>query len=421
MPQWRSTVMTLAPASARAPFVMPSFREHYRVVRRVLGVVVILVTLGTGFTWNVDAARIVLPAVAGLGATTLLHDLLLPRVSWRSMAIFDAIAYIGMLVLIELPEPIAFVVMSQVLITFLTVPPRTALRTTAFLLALGWAGYAGITYLDVQIYRPGERLFLSVLASMMAMVPSCWAMLIAGAEMRTQRSRVRQLLTEKDELIADKDRFLATVSHELRTPLTVVHGLAIMLESVDLDEAERRDLMRAMAQESGDVAAIVEDLLVLARLDGGTLSVRPQPLEIRSLVEQVGQTRGLDARVPDLEATVVADPIRVRQVVRNLLVNAQRYGGSHVRIEISADSGEVTVAVCDDGPGVPIGTEDLIFEPYGRAHAHPDQVDSVGLGLSVSRELARMMGGDVVYQRQQDWTRFELTLPAHDPVSSPTP
>ncbi len=413
-------MMTLAPASARAPFSMPSFREHYRVMRRALGFIVILVTLGTGFAWNVDAAHIVLPAVAGLGAASLAHDLFLPKVSWRSMAAFDSIAYIGMLVLIELPEPIAFVVMSQVLICFLTVPPRAALRTTAFLLALGWAGYTGISYLDVQIYRPGERLFLSVLASLMAMVPSCWAMLIAGAEMRTQRARIRELLAEKDELLADKDRFLATVSHELRTPLTVVHGLANMLESAELDETERRDLMRAMTQESGDVAAIVEDLLVLARLDGGTLAVRPQPLEIRSLVQQVGHVSGLGARMPDLEATVVADPLRVRQVVRNLVVNAQRYGGSDIRIEISADSGEVTVAVCDDGPGVPAGKEDLIFQPYGRAHDQPDQIDSVGLGLSVSRELARMMGGDVVYQRSEDWTRFELTLPAHLPLEPQT-
>lgn len=408
--------MDLALASARAPFSMPSFREHYRVIRRTLGFVVILVTLGTGFAWNVDAAHIVLPAVAGLGVASLLHDLFLPKVSWRSMAIFDAIAYTGVLVLIELPEPIAFVVMSQVLICFLTVPPRAALRTTAFLLALGWAGYAGIAYLDVQIYRPGERLFLSALASLMAMVPSSWAMLIAGAEMRTQRARIHQLLAEKDELLADKDRFLATVSHELRTPLTVVHGLATLLESADLDDAERRDLMRAMTQESGDVAAIVEDLLVLARADGGMVSIRPEPLEIRRLVEQVGHSSGLDTRVPALEATVVADPIRVRQVVRNLVVNAQRYGGSDIRIEISANSGAVTVAVCDDGPGVPPGKEDLIFEPYGRAHAHQSQTDSVGLGLSVSRELARMMGGDVVYQRAEDWTRFELTLPAHDPV-----
>jgi signal transduction histidine kinase len=291
MPQWRSQVMDLALASTRAPFSMPSFREHYRVIRRTLGFVVVLVTLGTGFAWNVDAAHVVLPAVAGLGVASLLHDLFLPKVSWRSMAVFDAIAYTGVLVLIELPEPIAFVVMSQVLICFLTVPARAALRTTAFLLALGWAGYAGIAYLDVQIYQPGERLFLSVLASLMAMVPSCWAMLIAGAEMRTQRARTDQLLTEKDELLADKDRFLATVSHELRTPLTVVHGLATLLESADLDDAERQDLMRAMTRESGDVAAIVEDLLVLARADGGMVSIRPQSLEIRRLVEQVGHSQ----------------------------------------------------------------------------------------------------------------------------------
>jgi signal transduction histidine kinase len=414
-----SNVMALAPRSARAPFSMPSFREHYRVIRRSAAVTGVVATAVMGFNWP-DRAEIMLPSLLGLALAILLHDLVLPKASWRSMAVFDAVAYTGMLTLIGLPEPIAFVVMSQILIGFLTMPPRTALGMTGFLLLVGWAGYAGTEYLASHTYSSGERLLLVMAVSVMAMIPSCWAMLIAGGEMRAERMRVLELLEEKDELLAGKDRFLATVSHELRTPLTVVHGMAVLLESTDLDEIERRELAHTVVQESRDVAAIVEDLLVRARIDGGALIVRPQPLELTGLIHQMGRATGLEPeQIDQTEATALADPLRVKQVVRNLVSNAQRYGGPDIRIEISADSDEVTVAVCDSGPGVPPGTEDVIFQPYGRAHERPGMTDSVGLGLNVSRELARMMGGDVIYQRSADWTRFELTLPAHRPDEDP--
>jgi two-component system sensor histidine kinase KdpD len=97
--------------------------------------------------------------------------------------------------------------------------------------------------------------------------------------------------------------------------------------------------------------------------------------------------------------------------VRNLLTNAARYGGERVWIEARRGANRVIVSVIDDGRGVPAGQETTIFEAYQRAHNAAGQPASVGLGLSVARKLARLMGGDLRYRRVDDTSVFELSLP----------
>jgi K+-sensing histidine kinase KdpD len=99
-------------------------------------------------------------------------------------------------------------------------------------------------------------------------------------------------------------------------------------------------------------------------------------------------------------------------VIRNLLTNAQRYGGDHVAIDVERRGALIAVTVLDDGAGVPEGREQAIFEAYERAHVESTQPESVGLGLAVSRQLARLMGGDLIYRRRDSMTRFEFTVPA---------
>ena len=109
-----------------------------------------------------------------------------------------------------------------------------------------------------------------------------------------------------------------------------------------------------------------------------------------------------------------ADPGRVRQVIRNLLTNAIKYGGQQVSIHLDQVGETVRTTVIDDGPGVSPGQEDRIFDRYERAHDDDSHPGSVGIGLSISRELARHMGGDLRYVRSDGITRFELLLPVHD-------
>ena len=107
----------------------------------------------------------------------------------------------------------------------------------------------------------------------------------------------------------------------------------------------------------------------------------------------------------------VADPIRVKQIVRNLLVNASRYGGESVRVSVLEKRDVAVVEVADDGSGISSEAAIRIFEPYERADRTASAAGSIGLGLTVSRTLARLMDGDLEYQRRDGWSIFVLSLP----------
>ena len=138
-------------------------------------------------------------------------------------------------------------------------------------------------------------------------------------------------------------------------------------------------------------------------------------MDLRAQVAQV-----LEAWNGELEVTVsfpgdvvaVGDPSRVRQIVRNLLSNAVRYGGSDITIEGDVGGARAWLRVSDDGEGVPEGDRDRIFEPYHRLRQDAGQPGSVGLGLSVARNLARLMDGDLTYDHLQGRSVFQLDLPA---------
>jgi signal transduction histidine kinase len=108
--------------------------------------------------------------------------------------------------------------------------------------------------------------------------------------------------------------------------------------------------------------------------------------------------------------TVMADSGRVRQIIRNLLVNAKRYGVAPVRVIVRNDEGVVRVEIRDHGEPIPMDERDLIFQRYYRARQTPGVTASVGLGLTVSRELAQIMGGDLTYDHDGE-SVFTLSLP----------
>ncbi|HEY5578483.1 MAG TPA: ATP-binding protein [Acidimicrobiia bacterium] len=227
----------------------------------------------------------------------------------------------------------------------------------------------------------------------------------------------KEYQTKLEELIRSKDEFVASVSHELRTPLTAVVGLAQELrDSRDRFGAEEVDeLIDMIAGQATEVADIVNDLLVAARADIGMVSIYPESVDLAAEVASVlaaisDQDRG-KVRVLGHTTVCVADPTRVRQIVRNLLTNAFRYGGSRVEVETAPRNGFATVQVRDDGEGVPSQDIDRVFDPYHRAHSAKTQPASVGLGLTVSRRLAQMMGGDVTYRKDGGFSVFELSLP----------
>jgi len=226
------------------------------------------------------------------------------------------------------------------------------------------------------------------------------------------------------ELIRTKDEFIASVSHELRTPLTAVVGFAELLRDSesDLSPAEQEEMIGSITEQASDISNIVEDLLVAARAEIDTLHVSQVPVNIRAQLAQVLEA-SREASADQIEivggpVTALGDPGRVRQILRNLLTNAVRYGGDHIQVQMNSNGSRAFVQVCDDGPGVPEQDRETIFEPYQRSHVTPGRPGSVGLGLTVSRSLARLMGGDLTYRYQDGNTIFEVILTVPDQSSS---
>lgn len=220
-----------------------------------------------------------------------------------------------------------------------------------------------------------------------------------------------------EELVRSKDQFVASVSHELRTPLTVVLGLAAeMFSNIDhFDMAELREFAGLITEQSTEVARIVEDLLVVARADIGQVSISTQPMDLIEALDAV--LRPLPPRLADRieridEAlpSIQGDPLRVRQILRNLVSNALRYGQHRVRFSVETDDSSARLSVHDDGPGVAEDQQEAVFSPYHRGDRHETTPASIGIGLTVARTLARMMGGDVTCVPGPSGT-FEVQLP----------
>jgi signal transduction histidine kinase len=225
-----------------------------------------------------------------------------------------------------------------------------------------------------------------------------------------------------EELAEAKDRFIATVSHELRTPLAAVVGFSGELaDSLDgYSREEIAEMVVLISSQSQEVAHLVDDLLTAERAASGNLTISPRSIDLldecRSIVESLGVD--LDVAIVGDPSTAWADTLRTRQIVRNLLTNAHRYGGERVRVEVSSQRNVASLVVSDDGPGVKGIDAEHIFDPYYRSQTSDARPDSVGLGLAVARQLARMMGGDLVYRRRGGWTRFELSLPMTEQTAS---
>jgi signal transduction histidine kinase len=217
-------------------------------------------------------------------------------------------------------------------------------------------------------------------------------------------SDLREAQRGLEEAIESKDRLMASLSHELRNPLTGVVGFISILtaEWDSMDNATRRELARDIAAQVGDMSSLLDDFLTF-NVDR-SLNVEDGLLEIADVLENLDLS-GVRVEV-DEELKARGDALRIRQVIRNLLRNADRHGGSIRILRTEPRDGIVAVQVRDDGPGVPEEVCKRLFEPF----SHGSKSGSLGLGLAVSRKLALAMGGDLAYRREGDITVFELQL-----------
>ena len=233
-------------------------------------------------------------------------------------------------------------------------------------------------------------------------------------------------ITQRKHLEQMKNEFVSTVSHELRTPLTSIAGSLGLINGEALGPVPNamREMLSIAQSNSQRLRQLIDDLLDMDKLLAGKMSFIPQQLDIDSfLAECVTSHQGF-ARQHDVQlsytggpvAQVTADPMRLQQVLSNLLSNALKFSpaGSQVLLSAQALGGQIRILVVDQGPGVPAEFVDRLFEKFSQADASDRrQKGGTGLGLAISKELMERMGGCIgFYPRPGGGSVFWVELPA---------
>ncbi|MEA2717060.1 MAG: two-component system, OmpR family, sensor kinase [Actinomycetota bacterium] len=309
----------------------------------------------------------------------------------------------------------------------------------AALAALGW-----------WVVRLGLRPLDQIGATAEAIATGDLSRRVERAEERTEVGRLGlalnrmlgQIESAFDERRASEDRlrrFVADASHELRTPLTSIRGYAELFRRGAADRPE--DLataMRRIEEESARMGVLVEDLLLLARLDQGR-PFEPVPVDLARLAaDAVDDARAVSPDRPVVMAQgppvmVLGDELRLRQVAANLLSNAQVHTppGTTVRVAVAARGERALLEVSDDGPGLPPDVADKVFERFYRVDkARSRATGGVGLGLSIVAAVAEAHGGSARLEApapDRPGATFVVDLPLHraapgdDDAASQTP
>ena len=253
-----------------------------------------------------------------------------------------------------------------------------------------------------------------------------------GTEQRRRNDRMEAEIVQRSQELQDANRqlraanaakseFLSRMSHELRTPLNAVLGFGQLLEMDELT-AEQRDGVVQILKAGKHLLELINEVLDLARIESGRLSLSPEPTAVRDLIDEaVGLIGPLaDAAQIDLhleveDATVRADRQRLKQVLLNLLSNAVKYNraGGAVWISSHPVAGErACITVADTGPGIAAARLERLFEPFERLGAEETTVEGSGLGLSLTKLLVEAMGGTIEVESEPDrGSTFRVVFP----------
>jgi signal transduction histidine kinase len=240
-------------------------------------------------------------------------------------------------------------------------------------------------------------------------------------ELTTLAATFDELLDRLAASLRHEQRLTAEISHELRTPLSRVLAQADLALRRERTPTEYREALEQIRRSGGQLRGTIDALLAAARADGGRGRGAAAAEELATSVADawrpLATERGVELRVVATQdgALVDADGQVAERALAPLVDNACRYAKQRVTVTVRADDGHVDFVVADDGPGVASGDRDRIFEPggHGRAAARRhDQAVGAGLGLALSRRLARAAGGDVEVETADAGATFRLRLPA---------
>jgi PAS domain S-box-containing protein len=256
----------------------------------------------------------------------------------------------------------------------------------------------------------------------------------------TERHRLTEALARARDAAEAANRaksaFLANTSHELRTPLNGLLGLAQLARAPGVDESRRTRYLDQIVDSAQGLSMIVSDILDLAKIEAGRMTVEQAPFDLAALLQSVHRSHAALTAMHGLTLTLDAEPglgmvrgdaLRLRQILTNYLANAVKFTAlGSVRLVARRCGGDrVRFEVHDTGPGIDAATQARLFEPFSQGdESTTRRYGGTGLGLSICRQLARLMGGQVGMRSQPGlgscfWA--ELPLPAVDAASLPAP
>jgi signal transduction histidine kinase len=245
------------------------------------------------------------------------------------------------------------------------------------------------------------------------------------AELMRANERLRREVAERKRAEEVRDEFLSVAAHELKTPMTSLRGFAqVLLGQLDRHETPDPErlapALRAIDRQSEKLASLVSQLLDISRLEAGRLVLERKLTDVVAIAESVAANarartsrHPIEVRAP-VELTALVDPLRLEQVLTNLVDNAIKYSpdGGAVRIEVGGAPGALRIVVSDCGIGVPPEHREKIFDRFYQAHAG-HRLGGMGLGLYISRQIVDLHQGQMQAEfPQAGGTRVTVTLPA---------
>ena len=243
----------------------------------------------------------------------------------------------------------------------------------------------------------------------------------AGAELEDVAASFNRLLDRLETALATQRRFMADASHELRTPVSIMRTAAdVTLSQASRDEAEYREALNAVAEQSSRLARLVDDMLVLARADAGGYPVRRADIDLDEVVRDctrdlapLASARRIRVSSRLEPVSVTADEALLRRMLGNIIGNAVTYTpeGGAVDVTMIRRGDAVAIDVSDTGPGVPLDARDRIFERFVRLDPARRE-GGAGLGLSIARWIAEAHGGSVELRTSgPEGSVFSATIP----------
>ncbi len=251
---------------------------------------------------------------------------------------------------------------------------------------------------------------------------------LEATRLRAEQTAIVERLTELDAMKTD---FVAITSHELRTPLAGIRGFVDMLvrRGDALSHDERLEYLEIVRTQTDRLIRIVDDLLIVSRIEGDALVLEPVEVHVRGMLAHViGALGDEGARVeldesPGAPPTLVLDPNRLIQILTNLTHNALKFSPDDESVRIrwaTPAEGTVVFEVIDRGPGIPREEQQLIFERFRQRGDHRSHTEGFGLGLYITKLLAEAMGGWLdVESAPEAGATFRVTLPTSRPLPTP--